>query len=340
MNFKDLCFGLTDISATSGDEKSLSVELTKRLDKYMTCKTDSLGNVIGTCGSGDFHVLLDAHIDQVGLVVRAIDDKGFLLVDRIGSVDLRVLTGSEVIVHGKEDLLGVICSVPPHLQNGTPSGDLNIKAMAVDIGMCADKARRMVSVGDRITMKSTKNELLNNCICSASLDNRAGVAAILGALEIVKGKIDNLTLSVLFSVQEEVGRRGAGSGTFPLNPDCAIVVDVGFGDDAYTDSAFTVKLGKGPSVGISPLLDKGLLGEIMSVAYENNIPVQNDVMGRSTGTNADSISVAGNGVKTALLSVPLRYMHTYNEVVNVDDVMYTSELIAAFLLKKEAELNA
>ncbi len=340
MNLKELCFELTKISATSGDEKIFSSYLAKRLNKFMPCKTDCLGNVIGTCGDGKLHILLDAHIDQIGLIVRGIDDKGFLLVDKIGSTDIRVLTGSEVTVHGREDLFGVVCSVPPHLQSGDNAAELNLKEMAIDIGLCAEDAKNLVSIGDRITFRAFENELINNRISTAALDNRVGVAAILGALEIVKDKLNNIKLSVLFSVQEEVGCRGAGCGAFSLEPDCAIVVDVGFGNDAYTDKALTIRLGNGPSIGVSPILDKKLSDEIMCVASEKNIPVQNDVMGRSTGTNVDSISTVGCGIRTALLSVPLRYMHTYNEVVAVDDIEFTSKLIAEYLLKKEAELNA
>lgn len=340
MDLKELCFKLTDISATSGDETEISLELVKLLGDYMPCSIDRSGNVIGYSDTGSFHIMLDAHIDQVGLLVRGIDSKGFLLIDRIGSVDIRVLTGSEVIVHGKKNLFGVICSVPPHLQSGDSNNELSLNSMAVDIGMCAEDAEKFVSIGDRITMRSFSNQLLNNCISGTALDNRAGAAAIFGALEILKDKLQNVKLSVLFSAQEEVGCRGAGCGAFKLMPDCAIVVDVGFGDDVYTDKSQTISLGGGPSIGIAPLLSKVLSDELVSVAEENNIPFQHDVMSRTTGTNADTISVVGVGVPTALLSLPLRYMHTANEVVNINDIENTSKLIAEFILKKEAELNA
>lgn len=341
MNFKDLCFKLSDISATSGDEVNLTSELVKYLSMYMPCKTDRLGNISGTCGNGNIHILLDAHIDQIGLVVRGIDSDGFILFDKIGSTDLRILTGSEVIIHGKEDLFGIVCSVPPHLQSNDSSEELNLKQMAIDIGMnTKEEAQGVVSVGDRITLRCYRNELLNNCISSAALDNKAGVVAILGALDILKGKLNNVKLSVLFSVQEEVGCRGAGCGAFSLEPDCSIVVDVGFGDDVYTDKSLTITVGGGPSIGIAPVLDKVLSDQLSLVAENKNIPVQHDVMCRTTGTNADSISVSGAGVRTALLSIPLRYMHTANEVVNVNDIENTSRLIAEFILKKEAEGNA
>ena len=340
MDLKELCFKLSDISATSGDETGFSHELIKLLNEYMPCKIDNVGNVLGSSEKGDFHILLDAHIDQVGLVVRGIDSKGFLLVDKIGSIDIRALTGAEVIVHGKEDLFGVVCSVPPHLQSGDSGGELNLKSMAIDIGLSAEEAKKAVSIGDRVTMRNFSNQLLNNCISGSALDNRAGVVAIFGALDILKDKLHNVKLSVLFSVQEEVGCRGAGCGAFALMPDCAIAVDVGFGDDVYTDKSQTISLGGGPSIGIAPILSKALSDELVSIAKDEDIPYQHDVMSRTTGTNADTITVVGSGVPTLLLSVPLRYMHTANEVVNIDDIENTSKLIAEFVLKKEAELNA
>ncbi len=339
MDYKKLCFDLADTPATSGDEALISEKALKYLSEYMPCKIDRLGNVIGTLGEGDIHILLDAHMDQVGLTVKGIDEKGFILIDKIGSVDIRVLTGAEVIIYGKEELFGVICSVPPHLHSSESSDKLNIKAMAVDIGLNREKAAELVSVGDRITFRNFQYELLNNCISSAAFDDRCAVTAILGALDIVKDKLKKIKLSVMFSAQEEVGCRGAGVGAFALMPDYAVAVDVGFGNDPYTDKTMTLELGKGPSVGISPTLDKELTDELINIAVQKNIPCQNDVMGGKTGTNADSISSVGCGVKTALLSVPLRYMHTANEIICVDDIENTAKLIAEFLLKKEAEAN-
>lgn len=340
MDLKKLCFDLADTPSTPGDEAFISEKLLKYLREYMPASTDNLGNVIGTLGDGDTHILLDAHMDQVGLLVRGIDDKGFILIDKAGSTDLRVLTGAEVIVHGEKDLFGVISSVPPHLQSGDNKNELDIKTMAVDIGLNKDDTEKYVRIGDRITMRNNQYELLNNCISSSAFDDRCCIASILGALDIVKDKINNIKVSVMFSVQEEVGCRGAGTGAFSLMPDIAIAVDVGFGNDPYTDKAMTIELGKGPSIGIAPTLDRSLTNELKQLAEEKNIPYQHDVMGGRTGTNADAINISGKGVKTALISVPLRYMHTANEIICVDDVQQTSRLIAEYLLKKEAEYNA
>lgn len=341
MELKNLCFELADAVGTSGDEYEACITAKKYLDEYMPSKIDRLGNVIGTIGDGETHILLDAHIDQIGLVVRGIDDKGFILIDKVGGMDLRVLTGAEVTVHGNEELFGVICSVPPHLQSKEDSKEtLNLKTMAVDIGYTKETAENLVSIGDRITVRNCQFELLNGNISSSAFDDRCSVAAILRALELTKGKLANLKITVLFSSQEETGGSGARVGAFSSMPDYSIVVDVGFGDDPYTDKTQTITLGKGPSIGISPTLDRELTLKLVELSKSKNIPYQHDVMGGRTGTNADSINITGCGVKTALLSIPLRYMHTANEIININDIENTAKLIAEFLLKKEAEANA
>lgn len=341
MDLKELCFSLCEKAGTSGDERLASQYAKELLNKYMPAEIDISGSVVGTTEGGKLHILLDAHIDSIGLVVRNIDEKGFLLVDRIGGMDERILTGAEVTVHGKEELFGVICSVPPHLQKGDSKKELlNLKEMAVDIGYSKDEAKKLVEIGDRITLRTHQAELLGNNIASCSLDDRSCIAAILRALELTKGKIPSLRLTVLFSSQEETGGTGAKTAAFTAMPQYAIAVDVGFGNDPYTDKTQTIELSKGPSIGISPILDREMMREIKALAIENNIPFQHDVMSGRTGTNADSINVTGSGVKTALLSLPLRYMHTGVEIVNLDDIENTARLIAAYLMKKEAEYNA
>ena len=341
MNIKELCFSLSSKNGTSGDETNAAIYAKELLSEYMNAEIDTLGNVVGTMGEGDIHILLDAHIDEIGLVVRHIDDKGFLLVDKVGGPDLRVLTGAEVVVHGKKDLFGVISSVPPHLQKGDNKNDtVDLKTMAVDIGYGKEKAVELVEVGDRITLKAQQFELIGDKVVSPALDDRCCMAVILRALELTKNKLDHIKLSVLFSSQEETSGSGAKTGSFSLMPDFAIALDVGFGDDPYTDKTQTIALGKGPSIGISPTLDREFTKELKELCKDKNIPHQHDVMGGRTGTNADSINNTGRGIKTALLSVPLRYMHTGCEVASVDDLENAAKVLAEYLLKKESEYCA
>ena len=341
MDLKELCFTLCEKVGTSGDERLASQYAKELLNEYMPAKIDISGNVVGTKEGPKTHILLDAHIDSIGLVVRGIDEKGFLLVDRVGGIDERILTGAEVTVHGKAELFGVICSVPPHLQKNENKKELlNLKEMAVDIGFSKEEAEKFVEIGDRITLRTHQAELLGNNIASCSLDDRSCVAAILRALELTKGKIPFLKLTVLFSTQEETGGTGAKTAAFSAMAEHSIAVDVGFGNDPYTDKTQTIELSKGPSIGISPILDRDMICELKELAKENNIPYQHDVMSGRTGTNADNITTTGSGMKTALLSLPLRYMHTGAEIVNLDDIENTAELISAYLLKKEADCNA
>ncbi len=341
MNTKKLCFELSSINGTSGDEKIIANQLKSELERYFSdTRIDPLGNVIATNNTDGEHIMLVAHMDSVGLIVRGIDEKGFLLVDKIGGIDLRVLTGAEVIVHGKKELLGIICSTPPHLSSSKDDENIDITKMAVDIGYNKEEAERIVSFGDRITLKSETSELLCDNISCGAFDDRACVAVILLALQKIKDKIKNIHLSVQLSVMEELGLIGAKTGAFSVNPDKAIVIDVGFGDDPYTDKSQTITLGKGPSIGLSPVLDKDFTDEMIAICKNNNISYQHDVMSGRTGTDADSISINMQGVKTVLLSLPLRYMHTGNEVINIRDVEKTAELISLYLLKKESENNA
>lgn len=341
MDIKELCFSLSSRNGTSGDETNAAAYAKELLSEYMKADIDVLGNVVGSMGDGDFHILLDAHIDEIGLVVRHIDDKGFLLVDKVGGPDFRVLTGAEVTVHGKEELFGVISSVPPHLQKGDSKNDtVDLKTMAVDIGYTREKAGQLVEIGDRITLRNQQFELLGDKIVSPALDDRCCMAVILRALELTKDKLNNIKVSVLFSSQEETGGSGAKTGSFSIMPDYAIALDVGFGDDPYTDKTQTIALGKGPSIGISPTLDREFTKELKELCKSKDIPYQHDVMGGRTGTNADSINNTGRGIKTALLSVPLRYMHTGCEVISLEDLENTARLLAEYLLKKESEHSA
>ncbi|MCM1363906.1 MAG: M20/M25/M40 family metallo-hydrolase [Faecalibacterium sp.] len=341
MTTKELCFLLANKNGTSGDEKDACEAAKDILSKYMTVHTDRLGNVIGTCGDGRVNILLDAHIDRVGLVVRGIDDKGFLLVDKVGGADVRIMTGAKVTVFGKKELTGVVCSTPPHLLSAAQKeAGADILKMAIDIGFSRQEAESLVEIGDRAIIHGEQLELLGNRIASPAFDDRCGIAAVIKAIEMVHDKIKNVRLSVQFTSQEEVGGSGATVGAYNALADYAIAVDVGFGDDTFCHKAETIELGKGPSIGISPVLDRVLMQSLKDIAKKNDIPYQHDVMSSLTGTNADKINISRGGVKTALLSIPLRSMHTPVEVIDLSDIDNTAKLIAAFILEKDGELDA
>ena len=340
MTTAELCFALARADGTSGDETSFFAEAGALLREYAAFEENTLHSLVAVLGDGAFEILLDAHIDRVGLLVRGIDNDGFLLVDKVGGVDTRVLVGSDVTVVGKERLPGVICSTPPHLKKDDDKKDeITIQSLAVDVGLSKEEAGRLVEIGDRILLPENQANLLGSRIVSSAFDDRAGVAALLLAADLVKDRLCHCRVRLQLASQEESGGAGAKTSAFTAAPNAAIVVDVGFGSDPYCDKKDTIDLGGGPSIGISPTLDRALTQELVALAKENNIPYQHDVMPGRTGTNADHLTISRGGVKTALLSIPLRSMHTAVEVIDTADVENTATLIAAYILKKEAELS-
>lgn len=336
-----LCEKLTACAGTSGDEKEAADTAVELLSKYMNTHKDNMGNVVGTLNeNGKVKVLFDAHLDRIGLVIRGIDEKGFLLIDKVGGIDERVLTGAEVTVFGKETLSGVICSTPPHLlSDADKEKGVEVSKLAVDIGYSKEQAQKLVSIGDRAIIKSEFIKLTDTRISTSALDDRCGVAAVMLAAKSLSKALKNVSLTVLLSSQEETMGSGAKCGAFDNYTDYAIAVDVGFGDDPYTAKSETIALGKGTSIGIAPVLDRELTMLLKEIAEKESIPYQHDVMSSRTGTNADHICTSKGGIKTALLSIPLKYMHTPVELIDLKDVNYTAMLLEKFVLYLEEKYN-
>lgn len=319
----------------SGAENEAAKAAAELLGRYMPVKIDALGSVTGSMGSGGVHILLDAHLDQIGLVVTSINEDGFLKVAKCGGADIRVLAAAEVTVHGREKLFGVITSTPPHLSTPEDSGKAKgFDDIAVDIGMSKADAEKIVSPGDRITFNGSYDRLLGGRVCSPSIDDRAGVAAILRCLEILENRELNCKISVMFSVQEETGGSGAQAGAFAANADEAIAVDVSFASAPNVSSEKYASLGGGAMIGCGPSLDFEMSRKLTDIAKKKNIPHQPEVMGGRTGTNCDEIQVAGKDVKTALISVPLRNMHTAVEVCDLEDIESTARLMAEYIIER------
>lgn len=331
-DLKDLIIRLADCIGVSGDEMIAADAVLSELKKYIPDARIVNGSVIGTTmGDNDSTVVLDAHIDQIGLIVTDIDSEGFVKVGNVGGVDLRLLAAQEVIIHGSSAAIhGVVCSIPPHLSDGD-SKVMTISEVSIDRGMKRDEISEIITAGDRITFADGAHLMLNDRISGHALDNRCGAAAILYALSLTDLSKLKRRLCVCFTSQEEVGERGAKTAAFTAEADTAIVVDVSF---AYSDGEKREKcgeLGKGCMIGISPTLDRELSNEMISISKEADIPYQLEVMSGETGTNADQYSVIGCGARAVTLSVPLRYMHTPVEVIDTADVEATGRLIAEYI---------
>lgn len=330
---KDMIISLSQANGTPGLENEIAEKIVEFLPEGMTAQKDKNNNVIATFEGTGKTYLLDAHADRIGLIVTAVTDGGFLRVAKCGGMDARVLAAQDVTVWGKKPVYGVITSTPPHLQSADDAGKAkDFDDMLVDTGLSKEEAEKIISPGDRITVKSPVSELLNNRISCAALDDRAGCAVIIRAAEIIAQSEKAPNLKLLFSAQEETGGTGAVTGSFNIDADECISVDVSFADAPDMPSKKCGKLDKGPMIGFSPVLSYEISRKLETVAKQNKIPFQPELMSDATGTNADHIALSRGGIKTGLVSIPLRNMHTGVEVVSVADVENCARLIAKYIL--------
>ncbi len=275
-------------------------------------------------------LLLDAHIDEIGMTVTHISDTGFLTISNAGGIDLKQLPSREVIIHGKKDVSGIFISTPPHLSKDDKKLS-DIKEIKIDTGL-GDKAKDIISVGDFVTYKNEFLKLGDKRICAKALDNRASCAMLIYLAQRLKDKELPVNLILLFSDGEELGLRGARTAVYPLNVSQAVVTDVSFGNAPDVPSDKSGKLGFGAMIGISPILNKTITEKLISIAKENNIPYQSEIMGGTTGTNADVITLTKSGIKTGLVSIPLRNMHTDCEIIDLTDIENTASLLESYIM--------
>jgi len=333
---KELIFRLAQAAGVSGDEAEAVEAARAELAQYGKTRTDALGNLIGEIApfkEGRPHILLDAHIDEVGLIVTGICDGGFLRVDNAAGVDTRILSTADVTVHAKEKLFGVISAKPPHLSDAKEyKKAVKLTDTYVDTGLSREECERLVTLGDRITLNGVPRETASGRIISKALDNRICCAAILRCLELLQDKALDCGLTVLFSTREESGGQGARAAAFGVDPTHAIVVDTTLADGVY-ESGCHYEIGKGPTIGYAPILDRKMSQDLVALAEENNIPYAIEAMGRGTGTNADDIVTTREGVITGVISIPERYAHMPIEMADLGDVEYAARLMAAYVEK-------
>lgn len=292
--------------------------------------TDTLGSVLAIrrCGKENAPLLmLEAHLDEIGFVVTHVDDDGFIHVASCGGIDRRVLAATEVTVLSENLLCGVFGSTPPHLA-GSDDKLKELEDMGIDVGLPAQEVKRLVPKGTRVAFRSHFEELGEYRACAKALDDRIGCAAVIRAMELLKDEALDCDVAALLAVQEEVGGAGASVASFALFPTVAIATDVSFAATPDAPSHKCGKLGEGPMLGIAPGLDHAVTQRLKEIAVATNVSLQYEVMGGSTGTDADGITEARSGVRTALLSIPQRYMHTPIEMIDIRDAEGVAILMA------------
>ncbi len=298
---------------------------------------DSNGNSVARLRASGPKVVIEGHIDEIGLMVTHIDDEGYLWFRPIGGWDDQILTGQRVRLMGSSGpVAGVIGRKPAHLLSVDDRGKASkIKDLWIDIGATSgDQARERVSVGDPAVIEQPIVDLGNNRIAGRGVDNRMGAWVALETLRLLSKDRPQADVYALAAVQEEITFLGARTGAFALEPDVAIVLDVTHATD-HPDSdkrgQGDIRIGGGPVLARGSAVNPLVQVRLAEIAKHNDIPCTIEATPRSTGTDADGIAPSRGGVPTGIVSVPNRYMHSPNEVISLDDLDSAARLISLFV---------
>ena len=312
-------------------------------------RTDVMGNVVAwqkPSGGGDApSVMLAGHIDEIGFMVTYITDQGFIAFKGIGGWDAHNLPGRRVYVHTSDGpLLGVLGRLPIHLlEDEERKAVVKMHKLFIDLGLPAEEVKKRVRIGDPVTVDEGLEEFGDGMAVSRAFDDKMGAWAIAEALRLVKeaGGCKSALFGVA-TVQEEVGMRGATAACFDVDPQIGIAVEVGHATD-YPDvdkrKHGEADCGKGPIIARGPNINPRVFDLLIEAAEAEKIPYQIGGEPRGTGTDANVMQLTRGGKAAALISVPLRYMHTPSEVLSLADLENTAKLLAAFVKRLEPGMD-
>jgi len=326
---------LSDAHGISGYEGDVRAIVEQELESYGGIRVDAPGNLIFTKKGTTPAIMLAAHLDEIGLAVRYIDDDGFLRFVKVGGWFDQTLLNQRVIVHSKEPCFGVIGSKPPHvMKEEDRKKPVDARDMFVDVGASsAEEAGDMgIEIGTSISTDRNLERLANNRVTGKALDDRVGVAILIEAMK----RISDIepTVHAVFTVQEEVGLKGARTSAFGLNPDVAIAIDTGIAGDhpGITKSESATAVGKGAVITVMDAGGRGVITHprvlewLRETAKANKIAYQLDVSDGGT-TDASAISLTREGIPSGVISVATRYIHSPVEVLSLDDMESCIDLI-------------
>ncbi len=297
-------------------------------------------------------LMLAAHMDEIGLMVAGIE-KGFLRITQVGGTDRRVMLGLEVTVHcvgvhcvgvhcmsvhGRLELPGIVAARPPHV---LPAAERNKTVpwdkLFVDVGLPPEEVEKLVSVGDLISVRREMVELKNRRVAGKAMDNRACVVIVTLALEQLAGMRHAWDILAVATAQEEMGLKGATTATYGVAPDLAVALDTTFGKQPGVSEAGVFPLGEGPTIGVGPNFHPGLVTRLKETAETHEIPYHIEPIPGDSGSDAWAIQSSREGVPTALISLPLRYMHQPVETLDTQDIERAGRLLARFIAGLEED---
>ncbi len=305
-------------------------------------RVDSVGNLLALrrCGKPNAKkLLLDAHLDQVGLLVTGHQD-GFLQFSSVGGIDARMLTDQTVTMLTDPPRTGVIACPPAAALEDKKRGQaVPLEEMRIDAGLSPDQARQQIPVGTLCVLQGRCFALGDRQVCATALDDRSCFACLLRVLQLLRDESLEIDLCIVGSSREEVPGSGIVPAMWTQAPDWCVAVDVTHAQTPDCNKDWINVLGQGPAVGLGPNITRWMGRRLLDLAEERQIPVQREVMSGSSGTNGWEMQISREGVPTAVLSLPIKYMHSPVEVLDLDDMEALAQLLAAFArtLGKEAE---
>jgi tetrahedral aminopeptidase len=339
---------ITSLPGVPGQEEAAARELMKAFRTVADrVERDRMGSVYAWIdGKGTAprpRALLAAHMDKIGFLVRAIEAGGYLRLTEVGGFDCRTLPGKEVLVHSNPPMVAVFATRPPHLQKrGESERPIQLEDLYLDCGRPERDVRRKVPVGTMVTLRQPPVELLGDRMAAPGMDDRAGVVVMLRTLELLQAKRPAWDVVAVATVEEEFGTfcLGARTAAEHLTPDLGIAIDVSHGDMPGAREGDTVPLGSGPALAIGANIHPLILEDLKRSARALSMPYRVEACPTTSGTDAMDIQIAGEGIPTAVIGIPCRYMHTGVETVEPRDVDRCAHLLSHYLSGLSPEWRA
>ena len=335
MDHQEVLGRLCALAGPSGFEGTVAREAARLLEPLVDrVQVDRMGSVVGLrrCGKENApKLLLDAHLDEIGFLVTG-HEEGFLRIAPLGGVDPRMLPDRELTILTQPPMLGVVACLPPHIQTREDMDKSQpMREMVVDVGLTQEEAQRRIPIGTPAVYRTGCAPLGEELLCGKALDDRACFAILLDTLERLAGEELDVDLYVLGSTQEETHSTGAITAAFGVMPDLCVAVDVTHGESPDAPKDKTFKLGGGPVIGVGPNCTRWMSKRLERKAKELDMDCQIEVMAGHSGTNGWDLQISREGVATAVLSLPLRYMHTPVETASRADMTDCARLLAQFI---------
>ena len=335
LDYKKTLRHLCSVMSVSGCEREAAREITEEYGKYFdSVSVDAARNIILVKKSKKKNakkIMLDAHFDQIGMIVNGITSEGLLTVAPAGGLDRVILPSAEVLVYGKETVYGVIAATPPHLQKPGDTAAPEWSAIRIDIGRTKAEAETIIDLGTPVCWYYKGDELMNDRITGVGFDDKACAAGLITA--VVNTPADKLAYDVYITLSagEEVGAAAANCAAFSIKPDFAVVTDVNFATTPGVEEDESGKLGEGIMISLSAVTDRPLTKKLLALAAEKEIPVSTVVEATNTGTNANHLVYVREGIPAAVISLPLAGMHSYNEMIELTDAENFVKMFASII---------